>query len=58
MCEEVPIPEVELLVAEELVVVEGIKGVIDVPMFITILGSNECHMDGVEASEACMRLNN
>ena len=58
MCEEVPIPKVEFVVAEELGTVEGITGIIDVPKSITILGSNEYYMDGVEASEACMCLNN
>ena len=58
VCEEVTIPEVKFVVAEELGVVEGITGIIDVLKSNTILGSNVCDINKVEASEACMSLNN
>ena len=40
-----------IVVVEEFIVVESVKEVIDVPKLITILSSNKCDVDGVEASE-------
>ena len=40
-----------IVVDDEFVVAESIKEVIDVPKSFTILNSNECDEDGVEASE-------
>ena len=42
---------------KELGTINGITGIIDVPKSITILGNNECDINGMEASETCMSLN-